>query len=561
MRVVAARRQRFLLGGVSLALAVSIALGVVAVLQRNTANERARVARSQALAAQATQALSSAPVTALADAVKAAETKATPEAEVALRRAILANPVDYVIPGAVRSMRSGVPRPPQEQPNEGLTFSRDGKLLLGLPSGSKLAVWRSSDGRRVATIAKADHALFGRGDHILSTDGKTIRFGRIGRPPAVTRAVRSGSHAVALGFAENAPLALLAGHRAAQVVQVASGSVVALRAPTVAVADAAFSGDGRRVLTENPAFSQVRVWNAVTGRLITTLPDGCLAVGCAVHAVLSADGRFAATSVGLWSVDLRRRLAVFDASKVVFSPDGRLLVAVRGDGEATVYRSGDGTVSAEFPGFGSLFHPGVNVFTPFNPAAAFSADDEHLAIADSDGSVRIWELASTEQVAAVHAGWVNELVFAPFGNRLAAMTWNGDVVVAAAPASSALRTHQGPASPEHWNVTPAVSADGLQVMAPVNWAAGAGEVGVWSVDGRLARVLRPPAQGLPGVVTAEAFSGDGSVVAAETSGPGGIASTNERFGTIVAHLRGRAAPLRLWATGSRSSSTVVDRSF
>ena len=271
----ASRRQRFLLGGVSLALAVSIALGVVAVLQRNTANERARIARSQTFAAEATQALATAPVTALADGVKAVETSGTPEAEVALRRAILANTIDYAIPGASRGTGSGAPLPPQAEPNEGLAFSREGKLLLGLTSGSKLAVWRSSDGRRVTTIAKASHALFGRGDRILSTDGRTIRFGRAGRPPTVTRVVPSGGHAVAVGFAGSAPLALVAGHRAAKVVKVMTGSAIALRAPTVTVAAGVFSDHGRRVLTQNTDLSQARVWNAVTGRLIATMPDDC----------------------------------------------------------------------------------------------------------------------------------------------------------------------------------------------------------------------------------------------------------------------------------------------
>ena len=76
----AARRQRSLLGGVTLALVVSVALGVVALLQRNTANDRARVARSQAFAAAGVEAVSLRPATALADAVKAIETSATPEA-------------------------------------------------------------------------------------------------------------------------------------------------------------------------------------------------------------------------------------------------------------------------------------------------------------------------------------------------------------------------------------------------------------------------------------------------------------------------------------------------
>jgi hypothetical protein len=41
-------RQRVILGSVSVALAVSVSLGVVALLQRNSANERARIAQSQA---------------------------------------------------------------------------------------------------------------------------------------------------------------------------------------------------------------------------------------------------------------------------------------------------------------------------------------------------------------------------------------------------------------------------------------------------------------------------------------------------------------------------------
>src|SRR3954454_4799501 len=58
------RRQRIVLGSVMLALVVSVALGVLALLQRNEANDRARVSRSQALAAQASEALATAPATA-----------------------------------------------------------------------------------------------------------------------------------------------------------------------------------------------------------------------------------------------------------------------------------------------------------------------------------------------------------------------------------------------------------------------------------------------------------------------------------------------------------------
>ena len=133
------RRQRIILASVSAALLVSVSLGILALLQRNAANERARVARSQAFAAQAVQGLDSTPAAALADAVKAMDTHRTPEARVALRRALLANPVAYGIPASRRAnSRGGAAE---------LAFSADGKALLGL-RGDGMHVWRSADGGR-----------------------------------------------------------------------------------------------------------------------------------------------------------------------------------------------------------------------------------------------------------------------------------------------------------------------------------------------------------------------------------------------------------------------------
>ncbi len=167
----ASRRQRILLGGVLLALVVSIGLGVAALLQRNTANQRARIARSQALAAQAVGALSTAPATALADAVSAVETSRTDEAEVALRRAILANPVEYVIPAGPDDQRLAAAWGGSSVDTKAtLAFSADGKLLVGLTPAGSLHVWRGADGRPAAqaipkttAVALAPGELVSRG--------------------------------------------------------------------------------------------------------------------------------------------------------------------------------------------------------------------------------------------------------------------------------------------------------------------------------------------------------------------------------------------------------------
>src|SRR5688572_31084370 len=60
------------------------------------------------------------------------------------------------------------------------------------------------------------------------------------------------------------------------------------------------------------------------------------------------------------------------------------------------------------------------------------------------------------------AGWANALAFAPRGERLAAMTWNGDVVVMRM-ASLALRTRFRPDGCAR-EFAPLVSPDGTHVV-------------------------------------------------------------------------------------------------
>ena len=323
-RRAASRRQRTLLGGVLAALAVSVALGVVALLQRNTANDRARIARSQALAARAEGALATEPVNALAESVEAVETSPTAEAGAALRRSILANPIEYVIPAGRDDRR--VASNLGDVWRGALGFSADGKLLAARTPAGSLRTWRSADGR-----------------------------------PAARTIPRSA-------------------------------------APRVSDPASAVSTDGRHV---------ARIVNG---------------------------------SAELWSKHPRRRIArLGPAERVLFSRDGRLLVTVGETGDANVWRSSSGRLTAALPGFGSL-HPAKGGWTtPFNPGAAFSPDGRLLAVAAADGIVRVWELATSKQVGAAAMGWANALAFAPHGGLLAAMTWDGDVVVARAPASVALQ--------------------------------------------------------------------------------------------------------------------------
>lgn len=534
----AVRRQRLLLGGVLLALAVSIALGVAALLQRNTANHRARVARAQALAAQATQALSTAPAAALADAVAAEQTERTPQASSVLRRALLANPIAYSIPDAAAGARAGgvVPR------GEAIAFTGDGRFLVGLTPEGTLHRWRSATGAPAApAVSGVGDALVGAGDTLLWTSGATIHLDAVGGERRTVRRLARGLRAITLGFAGSRPLALVAGSGTAAVVVVTTGARVRLRGPHVYASSASFSANGSRVVTQNADGTRLQVWDARTGRLLADLAGGA-------DAALSIDGRYVATTccpAALWSVAPTRRLAnLGQPARVTFAPDGRLFV-VGSTGSTRIYRAATGTPLGVLPGFGT-FDPyaatsGINVSSAFDPAVAFATGHD-VAVADSDGFVRLWELGSDRVVAAVAAGYANALAFSRSG-LLAAMAWNGDVVVSRL--TSSLAGDAG-LSDEQRVFAPAFAADRARYVMPARRGAVVG-----SLDGTSRQLLPMPAnRPAEGTLGSWAISGDGTTVAFSAVQQGGFIDTEFRSWTTVWRVGGRSPVLRLPAAAS-----------
>src|SRR5262249_49992949 len=120
---------------------------------------------------------------------------------------------------------------------------------------------------------------------------------------------------------------------------------------------------------------------------------------------------------------------------------------------------------------------------------------------------------------------VTSLAFAPDGRTIAAMTWEGAVVVALAPVMQLEQGHAETACP--WG--PIVSPDGRYVLSP----AASGGVAVSAPDGRRLRLLEPLSSDAVPVQPVPAISGDGSMVAIATSRCGNIHAVGERFGTGV----------------------------
>lgn len=152
-----------------------------------------------------------------------------------------------------------------------------------------------------------------------------------------------------------------------------------LRGHTARVNSAAFSPDGKRVVTagyDNTA----RIWDAGTGKVLLILRGH-------THEVNSA----------------------------AFSPDGRLIVTASGDATARLWDAGTGKLVAELRGH-----------TAFLTNASFSPDGKRVVTTSGDNTARLWNVstAKTTLVLQGHAGWVTSAVFSPDGGQIA--TTSGD---------------------------------------------------------------------------------------------------------------------------------------
>ena len=219
-RQAATRAQRIRVGALAIALVVVAGLAVVALVQRNRAEERARVARSRELAAAAQLELASNPDAALVLAVEANEVAPTSEAEVALRQGLEEPHPEVVFRGHRGAVYSAA-------------YSSDGRLLVTASADGTARIWSADNGRPVRTIRP-------RAGIVTSAD-----FSRDGRRLVTTT-----------------------GHGAVDIWDPATGRRLASpRAPPGKIRAATFSRDGALLVTGGDD-GVVRVWDAQTANQI-----------------------------------------------------------------------------------------------------------------------------------------------------------------------------------------------------------------------------------------------------------------------------------------------------
>ena len=403
-RAAATRRQRITIGAVAAALAVSVVLAVVALVQRNEATQQrdeavrqAQLARSRELAAAAIAAVEADPWKALEIAVDAAETSPTPESTDALRAALEAPRESALL----------------QVPDEFIGTAR----FTGDSAGVVTASYNRNGRRRILRwdLASGEPAPY-RGPQPgepplgdLSPDG-TLRVSARGLDPRLTDA-RVGTPLVEISRLGSG----VEGARSAQ-----------------------FSPDGRAFLTLSPD-GIVRVWPLAVTSLsarpavaAAQSPDGSTCLTATGAIVVRSTSCRDASDAQSWPVPEPGFNASFGHLATLGFADGNPRLTLYTDSATTSVDVRSGDVLADLPVNG-LFRPQVgptgstavrrlnpNQAEVIDPATqkqiavldvflnnnaqqvAFSGDERRVAIFDyAEPVVHVWDLDDPDDPASI----------------------------------------------------------------------------------------------------------------------------------------------------------------
>lgn len=366
-------------------------------------------------------------------------------------------------------------------------FSPDERFVLTICADGAARLWNYLTGEEaVPALGHAEPIWFAAfdstGSGVVTLSGKVMRTWDLtaGEPPAPPTAQSEADVQV---FSPDGHRVLRATGTTAQVYDTATNKPIGAAMPHAnKVSSAAFSGDGRRVLTVmhqangDQQEGHVRVWETESGKPI----GEALVHPRSVHeASLNGDGRRVLTAcqdqkARLWDADKGELIGVpmdhnyKDIAHALFTPGDRLILTVTTEGAMRLW----GTSKAERVG---------NIWGHKKAVRhlEFSPDGRRIATASEDGTAVVWETESGNEVAATpgHGAPVVWVAFSPDGKRLATASENRQACVwdahtgkpiASPIAHRAAVTSAGFSANGRWLLT--IAADGVHL-----WSAATGE--------------------------------------------------------------------------------------
>jgi WD40 repeat protein len=435
------RRQRRLLGGLSVGLVITTGLAILALLLRNESERQRLLSVSRELAAYASANISIDREQSVLLAIEASRAGRTTQAEQALVRAVSAYPDRIALEPPVGKLRS-------------IAFSPDSSLVVGATESGTVHLWRVDSGQLLAELSSphdpVQQVAFSPNGQLIMTRGAQIH-----NWSSMTRELVAEIH-------DSAPLQAAAFSPDSESVITAAGdgSVRAWTSKTGsavgrfvghsgAVRSLAFSPDGQRLVTAGDD-GVGRVWDTHAGTLLTELVGHKHRL---IRTGFSRDGRLVVTAAGTQPINAE--VAAQENSGLITSgplTGGRRLGSPEPDNSVRVWEVASGKqIGVIRPYFSfvldAAFGPDnvltvtsssrTNVFRPQDYAGAqlgigsaqlegespaFSPDGNLIGTIVLDNSVHLRHM-NTQQTAGIFPGSL--MAFSPDGRRLLTATPDG----------------------------------------------------------------------------------------------------------------------------------------
>lgn len=346
-----------------------------------------------------------------------------------------------------------------------VTFRADGARVLAAGWDRTARIWEAASGAELAVLRGHDYSVSAAayspdGTRVLtaSVDGSARVWATGDDEVQPVGRHRSRVDDAAFSGDGERVLALLA-NRTVQLHDARTGRETAvLRGHADTVNSAVFSPDAKFVATASDDRT-ARLWDAASGREFTILRGH---TNWVLSAVFSPDGTRVLTASAdrtarLWDVATGSQLAALrghqqSVLRAQFSASGERILTFSWDRTTRVWDTASGRQLAR------LDDPGQSVWR-----AVFSPDAKFVLTASQDNVVRLWDAASGQKLADMrgHTKGVTTIEFSPDGQRVLSASHDGTARIWEATSGKELAVLRG----HHDGVlSAAFSSDGVRVL-------------------------------------------------------------------------------------------------
>ncbi len=426
-------------------------------------------------------------------------------------------------------------------------------LRAALPDVQELGRWRGPAGEDVASAAFApgdrEFVAASRDGTASVVDVGTMRVQRVLREP-------HGASVTGASFSPNGEDVVTASTDGyVRVFDVASGRVVMSEhvAEPGSIATAAFSPVGSEIVATGDGVA--RIYEVPSGAAVATLPPAFEGSGFTA-AAFNADGTEVALAstfgyVEVFPIDGKTPTVLPSRSvlehggnlglitSVAFSPSSSEVAASAGDGTARIF---DVATQEQVTTISSIGAPVIS-------SVAFSPNGEELATSGHDGAIEIWQAATGRPLLALNGdtGIVNSVEFSADGEEVLSASTDGTARIwDAIPRQATIQLFEpGDGAVLNGSFSP----DGGELVT----ASSDGTTRIWqSSTGRLLATIRSPSEAAPATAAWDP-TGSPEVLTAAARAPNDATIWNARSGTMIRTL---TAP-----GGSSIDNLMLDAQF